>query len=275
MDEDTGIIVSQQGVDVAIAADYQKVIDSRWRFLDILNEAEGTISHADSGSTKYWAEKLLDHNLGYLPAFTFRQKALDLGSLTPAFYGGVIIATTKSIYWRNLYVSGDPTTPIKLNYFLRVFSCDISTEYQAPIDLIVPGNPVQEPDVGVKILTELGDIRTPELSQFTVNTRGKAFAIQQAGTRVANSTNSFTMTILHKLGYPPTYFLARLQSAAEFKATTIFTDPIGQDYIFPTLVPAAARITADTNQIVMKGAQSALQGRFAFLITKEPQELAV
>jgi len=273
-DPTSGIVVTQQGVDVAIAADYQKVVDTRWRFLDIQLEQEFKMSHADSGGSHWWVEKLFDHNLGFLPAFTERPISLDNGGNTfITLNGGLqIVSTTKSIYVRNLYVSGDPTTPIVLKCFIRLFNLDITTEYRAPATFAVPGAPVQEPDIGIKILTNGGDITSTDLSKFTIDTKGKAFAVQQTGTRTAVSPD-FSLTINHNLGYPPTYFLAPINRASEW--TSIYADPLGVDVILPMTVPAGARITADTNNVIMKGAQSALHGSSAFLITKEPTELAV
>lgn len=274
-DGDSGIIVTQQGVDVRIAADYQKVMDTRWRFLDIALEQEFTVSHADSGGTHYWIEKICDHGLGYLPAFYFRTISIDYGGLNPGFYNGEIIATKSAVYWRNLYVSGDPTAPIKLKLFVRVFACDISTEYQAPINFIVPASPVQEPDIGIKVLKGTGDIRSTELSNFSIDSQGKALAIQQTGTRSANAGTSFTLTIVHGMGYPPTYFLAPLQSVADFKAHTSFANPLNEPIIRPMTIAPIAKVFSTSTTLSATGVQSALSGDFAFLITKEPTELAV
>jgi len=274
-DPTSGVIVTQQGVDVVIAADYQKVVDTRWRFLDIQFEQEFTISHADSGATHWWVEKLFDHNLGFLPAFNYRAISLDNGGNSFVTINNSllqIIATDTSVYLRNLYVSGDPTTPIVLKCFIRLYNLDITTEYAAPISFGVPGAPVLEPDIGIKILTNEGDINSTDLSKFTIDTKGKAFAIQQTGVRTAASPD-YSLTIDHHLGYPPTYFLAQVKRANEWNS--VFKDPLGVDTIFPMVVPFGARIVADTNNVIVKGSQSALAGSYAFLITKEPTELAV
>lgn len=273
--DDVGIIVTQQGIPVATAADYQKVIDTRWTFLDIEIEQEFTLSHADSGSSHYWVEKICDHKLGYRPAFYYRTLSLDLGGLSSGLYNADIVATKDAVYWRNLYVSGDPTTPIKLKIFLRLFACDITTTYQAPVDFFVPGAPINEPDVGVKILANQGDITSGELSNFSVDTLGKAFAIQQTGLATALTTTPFTLTITHNMGYPPTYFIAPTQSLAEFDAHTIFSNPLSDPVIYAITTLPVARVSATTTQLVLTGVQSVLAGTYAFLITKEPSELAV
>lgn len=273
--DDVGIIVTQQGTPVDTAADYQKVIDTRWRFLDIEIEQEFTISHADSGSTHWWVEKICDHKLGYLPGFYTRTISINYNGYDPTLFNASIVATKDSVYWRGLYVSGDPTTPVTIKILLRLFALDITTPYQAPIDFFVPGAPINEPDVGVKILANQGDINSPELSNFSVNTLGKAFAIQQTGTATAISTTPFSLTITHNMGYPPTYFVAQTQSLAEFKAHTVFANPLPDPVINALTIFPIAKVQATTTQLIMFGVQAIITGTYAFLITKEPAELAV
>ena len=268
---EAGMIFAQEGVSVQRAADYQKVMDSRWKFLDIQMEQEVVISHADSGSTHWWVEKLMDHNLGYLPAFTFRQISLN------GPRSATIIATKRSIYARSLFVSGDPTTPIILKGYVRVFACDILKPYAAPVDFFVPTAAPSYPSVGIKMLVRPGgNIRSNEMSDFAIHTKAKALAIQQTGMSEATVANSGTLTITHGMGYPPTYFLARYETAADFKASTVFNNPLpNDDYLYAMDVASGAHVTANTTQVIVKGAQAALLGKFAYLITKEPAELAV
>lgn len=274
-DTNAGLIVTQNGVPVSGAADYQKTIDTRWTFLDIADEQAFDISHSDSGSTHFWAEKIMDHRLGYLPAFTFRPTVVDGGGSSFFATNYQVIATKNSVYIRNLYVSGDPTTPTRLAGFLRIFACDITTAYQAPIALVQSVAGLTNVGVGVKILTNGGSMNSTNLQDFGIDTEAKALAIQQTGTAVATTANSGTLLINHNLGYPPTYFLAQVQSAAEFAATTIFTNPVPEGTISPMDTAFGARITADAVNLTMKGVQAALSGTYAFLITKEPAEVAI
>lgn len=269
MDNPTGVEVTQQSVDIHYAPDYQKIVDSRWHFLDIPLELDFSVSHADAGATHYWVEKICDHNLGYLPAFTFRQKTLNLGGSNPLLYSGVLVADKRSIYWRNVYISGNPTTPIVLTGFIRVFACDITATYQAPINLIAP-SAATPPTTGLKILGSGTDITSTDLSDFSIDTQGKAIAIQQTGISTVDPTTG-RGTIQHNLGYPPTYFLAQIQGANDLG---ISTNPLQEDVVLNMGVPIAV-ITATSTTLVFRGVQSALLGRYAFLLTKEPTELAI
>lgn len=273
-DNNNGIIVTQAGAPVKGAADYQKTIDTRWTFLDILDEREVEISHADSGSTHYWTEKILDHNLGHVAAYTIRVLSLDIGTLNPLFFTPDIVSDSKSIYIRNLFVSGDPTTPIKVKYFVRVFRNDISKEYQAPISIIVPGVQPSRTTSGVKVLKNAsGGMRSNNVDDFSFDTQAKALAVQMTGVRTANAGNSFTVTVNHKLGYPPTAFAAKLEHAFEW--TSSIANPLPTDLTYPMAAALGAHQTADSQNLVMKGGQGALQGDYCILITKEPAELAI
>lgn len=275
-EEKVGMIFTQQGVPVQLAADYQKVLDTRWRFLDIELEQEVGFTRAESGSSHYWVQKLCTHNLGYLPAFTYRQISLNTGSLNLLEFTPTIIATKNAIYLRNLFVSGDSTDAIILKAYVRVFACDILKTYQAPKELATPTSKPAYPKSGIKILKNGGNINSEELSDYAINTLGKALAIQQTGLAESNAATSFILTITHGLGYPPTYFLARYETAAEFQQTTVFANPLpGEDYIQAMDVASGANVFADSNQIKIKGSQSILGGKFGFIITKEPVELAI
>lgn len=273
-DNNNGIIVTQQGVAVKGAADYQKTIDTRWTFLDILDEREVEISHADSGSSHYWTEKIIDHNLGYVPAFTIRVLSKDTGTLDPVFFNPNIVGDTKSVWIRNLYVSGDPTTPIKVKYFIRVFKNNIAKEYSAPVSIIVPGNQPSRTTNGVKVLKNAGaSMRSNNVDDFSIDTQAKALAVQMTGIRTADPNNSFAVTINHKLGYPPTVLAAKLTHPSEW--VSVFANPLPVDLTLPLSAVSGARQTADSQNVIMRGAQSALRGDYCILITKEPAELAI
>jgi len=272
MDEKSGLIVDQAGVSVRSAADYQKTIDSRWKFLDIAFEQEFEMVHADSGATHWWIEKLLDHNLGYLPAFTYRQITLDLGGLNPLFFAPEVIATSRSIYFRTRYVSGDPTTPMRIKGFLRVFAQDITAEFLAPVEFITPSTQPGLSTVGMKILKNQGaGINSHEMSDFSINTSAKALAVHRTGLVTTDATG--LLSINHRLGYPPTIFLARFIKPADW--TSVFANPITENVVQAMNPAAGAKVSATTNDVFVRGAQSVLVGTWAYLITKEPAELAV
>ena len=129
----SGIQISQEGIPLRRAADYQKILDDRWPFLDIAVEQEFILSKSSFPSaTGFWVERVLEHNLGYLPAFTYRNLSYsdNLGGSSSSVE---IVATKTAIYVRDLWISGTPMTRLDMSGFLRVFACDITKEFEAPI----------------------------------------------------------------------------------------------------------------------------------------------
>ena len=136
-DAEYGISISQDGVPVDRAADYQKVLDSRWKFLEVLLEqtykielpfraalAPGTVKAVDTFVTT--------HGLDDYPAYeaTFTTSGMtenDIG------YPDVI-ADKSSIYLRQIHSANDIiATTITLT--VRVYNLAIFEEYLAPKEL--------------------------------------------------------------------------------------------------------------------------------------------
>lgn len=186
-----GFQVSQEGVPLSRAADYQKVLDDGWPFLDIAVEKEVVFSKADwPVSSGYWIVELLEHNLGYYPGFTYREIGTTYIDPTGSDqYGISIISTRDKIYARGLWISGDPTTPLEMRIFLRVFAVDITSDYQFTGDKPAPRPRVGARRYGAKIL----DIRKPdtrmsdqEMSNFSLNTNAKSLGIFKTGLQDIN-----------------------------------------------------------------------------------------
>jgi hypothetical protein len=270
-----GLQFSQEGIPLNRAADYQKVLDDQWPFLDIAFEHEFTLTKLDfPTSNGYWVQEILSHDLGYIPAFTYREISFEdnLGIFEDP---PDIIATDTKIYARGFWNSGIPQTYIIMRGLVRVFACDITKEFTSPIDKITPRVRSSAQKYGVKILNPNAinaKISDTELSHFSMNTNGKALSIQQTGTKVAGAPN-YNLQIDHNLGYPPTYFIAQYYLPSEW--VSIYPNPTGEKNIIRPLNGQLIGISTSTNQrLTVTGAQSALTGNFAYLILKDPAEVA-
>lgn len=179
-----GIQISQEGIPVRRAADYQKVLDDRWPFLDIVIETEVRFEHKfHEGNDNYrWSIELLDHSLGYLPAFTYRMVE---GSLLDEFGFdiGEVVSTKQGIYLKGFFIPGQQMT-LNGKILLRVFACDITAETSYGVGQIDPIAKRDSRKYGAKILKSgvppekfSGD----EMSDFALNTDAKALAIQKTG----------------------------------------------------------------------------------------------
>lgn len=270
-----GFIVSQEGVPVNRAADYQKVIDDRWPFFDIAIEREVQMDKADwPSSSSWWVRELVSHDLGYIPAFQVREISVA-GAESLRDNSNDVIATKNKIYLKGLYISGDPTTPLRIRYLIRIFAVEIAKELSYPVEVITPRSRARARRYGVKALdpdNPLGRINDSDITNFALHTNAKALAVQKTGLVDAVAPN-FLLTINHNMGYPPTYYLAKYNRPADHLG--VFANPLpNDDWVLPLNGSVVGIVTATTTQLSVRGAQAALGGTYAYLILKDPAETA-
>lgn len=269
-----GLQISQEGIPINRAADYQKVLDDRWPFLDIVIERDIDVTKADwPAASGYWTVEVLRHDLGYLPAFKFREYTNLLSS---TYSDKVIIATKTSIYIRGLFILGDPTTAIRIQGKLRVFACPVAEEFSAPINHYEPRPKKDAYDYGVKILKHGSRIRSKDASDFSLNTDAKALSIQQTGVVMPDVDGHLIIT--HNMGYPPTFMIAYLERYSAWSSG--YANPLPeQDCIHPLnnrteYGSTIAKSNVTTATLDLAGAQAALTRSHAYLIIKDPVEVA-
>ena len=180
-----GIQISQEGVPLQRAADYQKVLDDKWPFIDILFEGEFKISKANwPATTSWWVYEIAEHNRGYLPGFTYREIGTNLITGNTQ-----MIATTDKIYLRGLWATGDPTTPLEIRIYLRVFALDITREYEYKGDKPEAKVRMSARKYGAKVLdprAPTANMSNKEMSDYSLNTNAKALAIHKTGVQDIN-----------------------------------------------------------------------------------------
>lgn len=275
-----GVIISQQGIPVDRANDYQKVLDSRWKFLDIAYERMIDITIPPSafvGSNGNRKILLQDHNLPYIPAFEFLPSSVSGGlddapfDLAPVDVAKGMRSNQTGIYLTFTYISGGADLPIRVKGMLRVYALDIMQSYKAPSQVLGVAKPQPKPRNGAKFLDQTRggkSINDGDPYAYTMNTDFKQQAIHLSGPYVATST---TLTVQHDVGYPPTYMLCLIDIpiTAGFFAPAFTTTTAGP------LFESSARAEADAVNIVFRGVQTALAGRtFGCIILKDPAEVA-
>lgn len=241
-----GIVISQQGIDLKRAAEYQKVLDSRWRFLEIEKEIVLTI---DTNAII----RVVDHNLGYLPFFTtvYPDSSLSRHGLTRA--------TSRSVYIDTRFET------IPFTICVRVFRVDVTSNYTAPVDFQIAAQESEKTPYGVKVLKRDSGRGMDEKNKdfYSLNTRAKALSIHSHGSASASGGQ---ITLQPALGYPPSYFLA--------STTTVSS---GEEAGAPAVSEFDALncvASANAATITFSGAQSALSGSYAYLILKDPAQVA-
>jgi hypothetical protein len=249
-----GITITQQGVGVDKALDSQKILDSRWRYLELVYEGElstGTISFGK-------VTDLYEHRLGYLPAFECYD--ITLGEYIISDSSGGLRADNQKVYF-----NGENANNINYSnhrVLLRIYGVPIAETYIAPINKTLTGKLSAPSKYGVKIApgdTRFADI---ELSKFSINTTGKALAIQRHGLVTANSGTNYEAVVEHNLGNPPMFLAAYADPNRGWVAA-----------LNPSFVPWMAG--ADDKALTFSGAQGALAGTLAYVIFKELGDYAI
>lgn len=263
-----GIIISQSGIPIDDANDYQKVLDSRWKFLDIHVEKEIDMTTQVFTIQGYYAIKLLDHNLGYHPGFEFYPDPAGVDGL-----GGDILADDHSIYMRIFWYSSLPSYA-NIKALIRVYAIDILAEYQAPTTPPSTAGAPTKSTIGAVFSNQATGVKTIDSTNpddFTLYTPVKAVAVHKTGTAQANNS----VTIRHDVGYPPTYLTAAIQYASEWDS--FYANPIPNVNTVGALTSGAlGLVVASASTLVgYGGPQSSLATlRFAYIILKDPAELA-
>lgn len=270
-----GVKVSQQGIDISRAADYQKVLDSDWKFLDIYDEIDVDITFDFSTQpTGFYLLPLYIHSLNYVAGFEFfpsTQSKTTAGFMT--MDKNTILQYLRGDK-RGIYFLINPSlTAGRLVGKLRVFTINILEEYTAPT-VYKFTTAVQPPGrYGAKFIDKhqgVGNIDSEDMEPFTLNTRGKQISIHKHGLVMANGT----VVVKHDIGYPPSYLICKVDSAAEW--SSFYARPnYDSDLVAGPLLSSfylAQQLDKDT--LSFRGVQVTLSGYYAFVILKDPMEIA-
>ncbi len=251
-----GAVFTQTGVPIKGSAEYQRVLDSRWKFMEIEQSVRINVPIAAVGfGDPYLLIKLVDHNLGYLPAFF--STAQDQGVNNP-----IAFSTDKAIYY-----NVSPGTPAgNIVGWVHIFNVDIQQLYKA--EYFKPSN---KPDTvsnrGAKFLEDGSKKKLNDegAEGFSVNTRAKALSIHMTGPYAIDGAGA-SPTLDHGLGYFPTSMIARLQASGH-----VAFNPTTSTVITPLSYPLRATVTNTT--IKFGGVQSVATGNYAYIILKDPAEI--
>ena len=261
-----GIIFTQEGIPIKQSSDYQRVLDTRWKTMEIAFEKYVDISYENWVTGRNNIEVFI-HGFNYLPAFEFFQDKDTLEGNTTVLAGqhvsDYIIGTVDKIFVPIFKLAGDPSTALRVKGFLRIYRVDITGDYKAPSTSSRSTLPIKS-KYGVKIIDSddgYKDFDSREVYKYLQNSKEKTLGIHQHGVLTAESG---TVTIDHGLGYSPSFEFVSI--------TNTFSIP-GIDCIQP-FNSYSGRVSSSTYQLKFSGGQSALFGKYAYLVFKDPVELA-
>lgn len=161
---ETGAMFSQSGVPVDQSADYQRVYDSRWRFMEI--ELETTVKFTtpavdtEFGSVPIQRVNLVRHGIGKVPYFEAEEGPL----------WGLLRADKDYVYVEGTFTSQDIVAATEQSAFVRVYNIPILEEFTAPKGL-PEGLSSPRSNYGIRFL----DGHTPGARLTGTDSTGRSF----------------------------------------------------------------------------------------------------
>lgn len=187
---DVGISVSQSGVPVDIAPDYKKVLDSRWRFLEVAFEVDISFSLPSMPLGSSYENRrinLFRHGLNFVPGIETTVPPFD--NDYSGWYGG-IRADDEWVYASVSIIGGSAIPAKTVSGLVTVYNLPVLENYEAPKE-IVSGGSSAIGDVGVMVLdrsdrsVSLGDNSS---TGYSLDTTQKILSIHKHGVANINET---------------------------------------------------------------------------------------
>jgi hypothetical protein len=274
-----GIRVSQQGIPVTKAADYQKTMDERWPVVEFAFQGiiDGTFSDTMPGVFKNSFGTVYDipifhHGLGFVPGYQlFTVGASFINSGSPL--GGTVYADDQDVYIQIFPPVTNGPVNFSFKFFLQMYTRNLAETFAAPVDIVVPAQVSGVSEYGLKITKVTGAraMNSKNKTDYSLDTNAKSLAYQAHGVQAAEASGTFagSLIIPHRLGYPPTYFIAPLAPLATLNS------PNSGKTVSRRLFPGYGIAFADSVNIRIRGAQAGLAGNYLYLLLKEPVEFSV
>jgi len=201
--------LAQSGIDVKTAGDENLVYNSNWPLLKIVKQ--GSITLPNQASTT----KIVDHNLGYVPAFwyisneTLDASVSNVGSFPTydpnrAEFNGPVW-TQPSADSTSLYSDTGTASPDRgpNTYYYYIFVLDITKPYTAPIiksgGVIGPRNK----RTVFKLAKEGKDITSSNMEDYVINSEARSPMVHAVYPFVLDSKGNGVFS--HNLGYTPLF----------------------------------------------------------------------
>ena len=192
-----GITVTRQGVPVDQAADYQKVLDSRWRFMEVefvVNKVQTVPAGIATGETYVQRTNLFRHNLQYVPAFHGSWKPGDewLTYITDGYHpdllGAELWCDDEWLYFSRVVDSMSNAAAVPITVSALIYNLPILEPYQAPTEVAVGTAPVRS-NYGLRALDGKDSSVSIEGSSshgFSVDTKKKVISVNRVGQKFIN-----------------------------------------------------------------------------------------
>lgn len=193
-----GISVTRQGVPIDRAADYQKVLDSRWRFMEVdyvLNKKVTIpVGVVQSSGPYNQRVNIYRHNLGFVPAFhgSWKPEAAWMSYVTDGYHadllGATLWADEEWVYFTRLVDAFNNSASLSIDVSALIYNLPILEVYQAPTEIAVGTAPTKS-NYGLRAL----DGKDPNVKidgssshGFSVDTKKKIISVNRVGQKFIN-----------------------------------------------------------------------------------------
>lgn len=190
---DVGIAISQSSSPVDLAPDYKKVLDSRWRFMEVEYELDFPVSFPAvagvSGAGGIGVDRIdvIRHGLPFAPAI---ESSTDnyMDTTASKSSGLFTFADDEYVYVERQYLNQLGADAVTDEVSIRVYNLPILEEYSAKKELVA-GSSSEQGDVGVKVLD--GSDNSVQVGQdypvgFSVDTTKKILSVHKHGVQDIN-----------------------------------------------------------------------------------------
>lgn len=184
-----GIRFSQEGVPLKRAADYQRVVDERWRVMEVLEEVDVRVNVPEiPGNSGTWVEMtpIYYHGLNYEPAFFASMTNASNDAVQMNAPKGIVADKEWIYFYRNIGVyngSANPSPAFNDTIELTVYTLPLTSPYTAETE-IPRGGATRESKYGIKFLDDTGQSRITDSSPlgFSADSQKKTLAVHKHGT---------------------------------------------------------------------------------------------
>lgn len=193
-----GISVTRQGIPVDRAADYQKVLDSRWLFMEVEHDLDmqvvipvGVANGVDGYDQRV---NILRHNLGFVPAFhaSWKPPAAWNSYVTDGYHpdllGAQLWCDDEWFYFTRFVDLSTNSASMTLDIRALIYNLPIFKDYQAPTEIAVGTAPTKS-NYGLRALDghdSSVSIDGNSSHGFSVDTKKKVIGVNRVGQKFIN-----------------------------------------------------------------------------------------
>lgn len=276
-----GVAFSQSGIPLRLAAEYQKPIDSRVKYLEIelddsFKFSVPAVAKLPSYTTRVFAMKrIADHSLGYFPLFEASATLIN-GTVPTTDQQLQVCCDETGVYVVTSFQ--DDLGQNQTDYLIkvRIYTVNLEEAYDSGTTNFAPGKGIAINDYGIKFVDDSGRSNISDKSSvgFSVDTTKKIIPIHKVILKYFDGTPA-TDTVEHGAGYPPTYLLGTAPTYLFTNYNAGYTTITWRDKkLCEPMSTRAARINANTRTMRFRGVQSVFQGNYVIVILKDPMDLS-